>query len=70
MKISFRSLAHLGTPAQPALDPDQTSTPKTVQSDRMTRFRLLRHVFGNPLHLAVMLAGMLASMAVAMMLAP
>jgi hypothetical protein len=33
-----------------------------------TRFALLRHMAGKPLHLAVMIAAMLAVMAVAMML--
>lgn len=33
-----------------------------------TRFALLRHVFGNPLHLAVMVALMVAAMAAAMMI--
>ena len=33
-----------------------------------TRFALLRHMAGNPLHLAGMIAVMLAVMAVAMML--
>jgi hypothetical protein len=33
-----------------------------------TRFALLRHMAGNPLHLAVMAAVMLAVMAAAMML--
>lgn len=33
-----------------------------------TRFALLRHMAGNPLHLLVMIAGMAALMAAAMML--
>jgi hypothetical protein len=33
-----------------------------------TRFGLLRHMLGSPLHLAVMVAAMLAVMAAAMML--
>jgi hypothetical protein len=33
-----------------------------------TRFALLRHMLGNPLHLAVMAAAMLAIMVAAMML--
>ena len=33
-----------------------------------TRFGLLRHMLGKPLHLAIMLAAMLALMAAAMMM--
>ena len=33
-----------------------------------TRFALLRHMFGNPLHIAIMVALMAAAMAAAMML--
>jgi len=33
-----------------------------------TRFAVLRHMMGSPLHLAVMVAAMVAVMAVAMML--
>jgi hypothetical protein len=33
-----------------------------------TRFALLRHMIGNPLHLAVMIVGMVAVMAALMML--
>lgn len=32
-----------------------------------TRFALLRHMFGSPLHIAIMVAAMLVIMAVAMM---
>jgi len=32
-----------------------------------TRFPLLRHMFGNPLHIVIMLAAMAAIMAAAMM---